>query len=48
MKLGEAVYRSQAGGPEGGDEGGPQGRPEAGEGVIDAEFEEVDDRKKSA
>ena len=55
MKLGEAMYKAQAesaaggGGAAGGD-GGPQasgGGPS--EGVVDAEFEEVDDdRKKSA
>ena len=48
MKLGEAMYKAQAGGA---------ARPAAsrrrrsrrGEGVVDAEFEEVDDdRKKSA
>ncbi len=50
MKLGEAMYKAQAeaagGGAPGGD-GPKQGG--GGEGVVDAEFEEVDDdRKKSA
>ncbi len=52
MKIGEAMYKAQAGG-----EGGPQGPDGAAGGgaapgddkVVDAEFEEVDDkRKKSA
>ena len=41
MKLGEAMYKAQAG-AEGG-EAGAAGGPE--EGVVDAEFEEVDDHK---
>jgi molecular chaperone DnaK len=47
MKLGEAMYKSQAGGEEGASEG-PQG--EAKDDVIDADFKEVgpDDKKKSA
>jgi molecular chaperone DnaK len=47
MKLGEAMYKATQGGPEGGDQG--EGPPK-GEGVVDAEFEEVDEdeRKKSA
>ncbi|MGZ3297917.1 MAG: molecular chaperone DnaK [Asticcacaulis sp.] len=40
MKLGEAMY-----GQQGGDAGA---EPEADDGVVDAEFEEVDDGKKSA
>jgi hypothetical protein len=40
MKLGEAMYRSQASGGAASD-GGP-------EGVVDAEFEEVGDEHKSA
>ncbi len=49
MKLGEAMYKAAQGGPEGGDAGGGPGA-EKGEGVVDAEFEEVDEdeRKKSA
>jgi molecular chaperone DnaK len=53
MKLGEAMYKAQAesgggGGAAGGD-GGPQASGGGSEGVVDAEFEEVDDdRKKSA
>jgi molecular chaperone DnaK len=46
MKLGEAMYQAaQASG-----EGAPEGGAEAGaeEGVVDAEFEEVNDAKKSA
>jgi molecular chaperone DnaK len=54
MKLGEAMYKAQAAAAEGGG-GGEQpprqqgGGGPGGEGVVDAEFEEVDDdRKKSA
>jgi molecular chaperone DnaK len=50
MKIGEAMYKAQqeagAAGPGG---PGPQagaGKPD--EKVVDAEFEEVDDKKKSA
>jgi len=54
MKIGEAMYKaeaaqaSQAGGDEGpgGPQGGPGGKP--GEKVVDAEFEEVDDKKKKS
>jgi molecular chaperone DnaK len=47
MKLGEAMYKAQAAAGEAG--GGEPPPPEGGEGVVDAEFEEVDDnRKKSA
>jgi molecular chaperone DnaK len=46
MKLGEAMYQAQQGA---GQPGEPQGADEAGEDVVDAEFEEVsDDQKKSA
>ena len=53
MKLGEAMYRAQADAPsdDGGDDGGGGGASEgqADEGVVDADFEEVDDdQKKSA
>ena len=42
MKLGEAMYKAQA-------EAGGEGEAEkADDGVVDAEFEEVDDSKKSA
>jgi molecular chaperone DnaK len=41
MKLGEAMYKAQSG------EGGAAG-PAADDGVVDAEFEEVDDEHKSA
>ncbi len=47
MKIGEAVYKAQnepSGGP--GEDAASAGKP--GEKVVDAEFEEVDDRKKSA
>ena len=48
MKLGEAMYKAQAEAA-GGGSGGEQPRPQGGDGVVDAEFEEVDDdRKKSA
>jgi molecular chaperone DnaK len=44
MKLGEAMYQAQQGGaPE-----GEAADEDAQEGVVDAEFEEVDDDKKSA
>jgi molecular chaperone DnaK len=49
MKLGEAMYQAnQGGGDETGGDGGEA--PESGEGVVDAEFEEVkdDENKKSA
>ena len=42
MKLGEAMYKSQQG------EGGDAGSAGADEGVVDAEFEDVSDDKKSA
>jgi molecular chaperone DnaK len=45
MKIGEAVYKAQA---ESGAASGPEPDAKAGEKVVDAEFEEVDDRKKSA
>ncbi|HEY5008875.1 MAG TPA: molecular chaperone DnaK [Caulobacteraceae bacterium] len=41
MKLGEAMYKAQAGEAEG-------EAPKADDGVVDAEFEEVDDEQKSA
>ncbi|MCF3945581.1 molecular chaperone DnaK [Acidiphilium sp. AL] len=53
MRIGEAMYKAQAdagaqaGGPSaGGEPGGEQAKP--GEKVVDAEFEEVDEKKKSA
>ena len=47
MKLGEAMYKAaQAEGGAGEAEGEPSAA--ADEGVVDAEFEEVDDNKKSA
>ena len=42
MKLGEAMYKSQAG--QAGEASGEPSEP----GVVDAEFEEVSDDKKSA
>jgi molecular chaperone DnaK len=48
MKLGEAMYKAQA------EQAQPQAAPDApqagpnGEKIVDAEFEEVDDKKKSA
>ncbi len=42
MKLGEAMYAAQQGGAEASDQG------QGGDDVVDAEFEEVDDDKKSA
>jgi molecular chaperone DnaK len=44
MKLGEAMYKAQGAAPEG---EAAEGQP-ADEGVVDAEFEEVSDDKKSA
>jgi molecular chaperone DnaK len=44
MKLGEAMYKAQQ--AEGGAEGAAA--EPADDGVVDAEFEEVDDSKKSA
>ena len=50
MKLGEAMYRSQAETGGGGDDGGAQGDGDGGgradENVVDADFEEVDDESK--
>ena len=45
MKLGEAMYQAAQGQAGAGAEGG-EAAPD--EGVVDAEFEEVDDNKKSA
>jgi molecular chaperone DnaK len=45
MKLGEAMYKAQAGAAEG---AGAAGEQPAEEGVVDAEFEDVSDDKKSA
>jgi len=53
MKMGEALYKAQQaseqaaqadGGAQGGSQGGPGGNPN--EKVVDAEFEEVDPKKK--
>jgi len=43
MKLGEAMYQTEQGGGQGSSEGDASGSDE---GVVDAEFEEVDDDKK--
>jgi molecular chaperone DnaK len=51
MKLGEAMYKAQQGGGDqgGGDAGGGQAQQGPGdENVVDAEFSEVDDKKKGA
>jgi molecular chaperone DnaK len=50
MKLGEAMYQSQQGGGDAGSSGGDTGAEsgEKKEDVVDAEFTEVDDKKKSA
>ncbi|MCF8482060.1 MAG: molecular chaperone DnaK [Rhodospirillum sp.] len=45
MKLGEAIYAASQDGGEGAAEGGPQTGP-VDDGVVDADFEEVDDKKK--
>jgi molecular chaperone DnaK len=49
MKLGEAIYRAQAGAEAGG-AAGPGGEPRRGgeDDVVDADFEEVDDDKKKS
>jgi molecular chaperone DnaK len=50
MKIGEAMYKADAGqqaGDAGPQAGGPSGGP-TDDKVVDAEFEEVDDKKKSA
>ena len=56
MKLGEAMYKAQAeseatadGGDDGGDQGdgGSDGAQSADDDIVDADFEEVDDDKKS-
>jgi molecular chaperone DnaK len=44
MKLGEAMYKAQAESPQ----GAPEQPGPNGEKIVDAEFEEVDDKKKSA
>jgi molecular chaperone DnaK len=46
MKLGEAMYKAQQDG--GGADAQQPGSDAAGDDVVDAEFEEVDDQKKSA
>ena len=46
MKIGEVMYKAQQDGAAGPDAGGDAGGPRD-EGVVDAEFEEVDDDKKS-
>ncbi|HUA77733.1 MAG TPA: molecular chaperone DnaK [Acetobacteraceae bacterium] len=51
MKIGEAMYKAQAAGPQPGAEPPPgaEGGPSAGsEKVVDAEFEEVDENKKKS
>jgi molecular chaperone DnaK len=51
MKLGEAMYKAQAEAAAQAGAGAAQPGPEAGpngEKIVDAEFEEVDDKKKSA
>jgi molecular chaperone DnaK len=57
MKIGEALYKAQAGNnagggqSQGGESQGPSGDANAGKGsekVVDADFEEVDDKDKKA
>jgi len=50
MKLGEAMYQQTGAGAAGGPGDPPGGGAQGGgdEGVVDAEFEEVDDKKKSS
>ena len=45
MKLGEAMYQAQQGDA---DAAGPAASEEPVDGVVDAEFEDVSDDKKSA
>ncbi|WP_366654087.1 molecular chaperone DnaK [Fodinicurvata sp. EGI_FJ10296] len=48
MKIGEALYKDQGGGDDsGGDAGSGGEQAQADDGVVDADFEEVDDDKKS-
>jgi molecular chaperone DnaK len=47
MKIGEAMYKAeQAQQAQGGGGAGPQPGGKPGDKVVDAEFEEVDDKKK--
>ncbi|HEY1710954.1 MAG TPA: molecular chaperone DnaK [Rhizomicrobium sp.] len=46
MKLGEAMYKASQGEAEGGDTGGDAGASKPDDGVVDAEFSEVDEDKK--
>jgi molecular chaperone DnaK len=48
MKMGEAIYSSDHAAGAGDAAEGEEGKPSSGEDVVDAEFEEVDDDKKSA
>jgi molecular chaperone DnaK len=49
MKMGEAIYAKSQGGAGGGDAGdAPGAKPGASDDVVDADFEEVKDDKKSA
>ncbi len=50
MKIGEAMYKAQAGAQTGPQPGGEAGGPGAagGEKVVDADFEEVDDKKRGS
>jgi len=53
MKIGEAMYKAQQaaagpGGPGDGPDAGPHAGSKPDDKVVDAEFEEVDDKKKSA
>ena len=48
MKMGEAMYKAQAAAGEGPGPGGTGGQSAGDEKVVDAEFEEVDEKKKSA
>ena len=53
MKIGEAMYKAQAAGAAAGagrpvPARGPTGRRQPDDKVVDAEFEEVDDKKKKS
>jgi molecular chaperone DnaK len=47
MKIGEQMYKAEAAAAPGGD-AGPHASGKPDDKVVDAEFEEVDDKKKSA
>ena len=48
MKIGEAIYSSQPASDDDGSAGGDEPKAEGDDNVVDADFEEVKDDKKSA